>query len=417
MVFDTSHINWKKIAIVWVILGIIFGGGLFVLMLPAFCGAIWLESGYDEDEAGVYIRYFGAQPPYPPQWSVDGTTILLSWWGTTLVKTGVNGVSVEPLREHVAHASLSPDGTRIAFATLRHGDNYEIGISNLDGSRYRRLTKTRYFNGNPVWSPDGSRIAFLSNRPIDDDDENASATTLYTMNADGSDVRRLASQVARIGLQAWSPDGLALAFMGYEITSPGGEGNHRSFIYTVNHDGSNLTKLIESVTPPAWAPNGSAIAFLPGDRPVFLVINPDGTGLREIVSVDPNSVPSKRWDAFSYLSWSPDGAEILLQIEPLVLAKTDGSSYGVFKGLNIGPSLASWSPDGSRIAVDIQGFSSSGSEYSARVSLFTMTKDGSDKRVLVRQTEDYVGRFDSLVAVHNEPWETEENWVWYSSEE
>ena len=145
MLFDTSHINWKKIAIVWVILGIIFGGGVFVLMLPAICGAIWLESGYDEDEAGVYIRYFGAQPPYPPQWSADGTTILLSWWGTTLVKTGVNGVSVEPIREHVVHASLSPDGTRIAFATLRHGDNFEIGISNLDGSRYRRLTKTRYF--------------------------------------------------------------------------------------------------------------------------------------------------------------------------------------------------------------------------------------------------------------------------------
>ena len=331
------------------------------------------------------------------------------------METGANGTEVEYVVD-VYNPNISPDGTRMAFATLRHGDNYDIGVSNLDGSNYRRLTKTKSSEANPMWSPDGSQIVFIFNRFADDDFDDEGPAGLYIMDADGSDVRILAHRVYGIGLQAWSPDGQALTFMGYEITSPGGEGNRRSFIYTVNHDGSDLTKLFESVTPPAWAPDGSAIAFLPGDRPVFLAIKLDGTGLREIVSIDPNSIPSMRWDAFSYLSWSPDGGEILLQIDPFILVNADGSSYGVYRGLDVSISLASWSPDGSRIAVDVRKYSSSGPEFGARVSLFTMAKNGSDKRVLVRQTEDGVGRVESLIAVDNEPMETEEIWVWHSSE-
>ena len=73
---------------------------------------------------------------------------------------------------------------------------------------------------------------------------------------------------------------------------------------------------------------------------------------------------------------------------------------------------ASWSPDGSRIAVDIQRSKSHLDVSNA--TLFTMARDGSDKRVLVRT---YIN--DGLYSVYgvpNEPWAMEWKWVWYSSE-
>ena len=249
---------------------------------------------------------------------------------------GDNDTDLDYIKD-IHHPSISPDGTRLAFSTLRHGDNYEIGVSNLDGSNYRRLTKTRYFEGNPVWSPDGTQIAFLSNRPIDedaDDDEYASPTALYTMNTDGTDVRRLASQVARIGLQAWSPDGRTLAFLVSEVPPSGRYKDIRYYIHTVRRDGSNLTRLAESISLPAWSPDGTTIAFLP-DHLSIAAINPDGSELREIANIDPDSNRAAASVRTTYLAWSPDGSEILLQGRPFVLAKADGSGYGVFTGLHI----------------------------------------------------------------------------------
>ena len=112
---------------------------------------------------------------------------------------GDNDTDLDYIKD-IHHPSISPDGTRLAFSTLRHGDNYEIGVSNLDGSNYRRLTKTRYFEGNPVWSPDGTQIVFFFNRFTNEDNEDFDddkPAGLYIMDADGSDVRILAPQDSR----------------------------------------------------------------------------------------------------------------------------------------------------------------------------------------------------------------------------
>ena len=237
---------------------------------------------------------------------------------------GDNDTDLDYIKD-IHHPSISPNGTRLAFSTLRHGDNYEIGVSNLDGSNYRRLTKTRYSEGNPVWSPDGTQIVFFFNRFTNEDNEDFDddkPAGLYIMDDDGSDVRILAPRIYGIGLQAWSPNGRTLAFLVSETPPSGRFEDIRYYIHTARQDGSNLTRLVESISRPAWSPDGTTIAYMPNHLSIA-AINPDGSGLREIAYLDPDSIPETRTAPIPHLSWSPDGSEILLQGYPFVLAKAD----------------------------------------------------------------------------------------------
>ncbi|NIV59296.1 MAG: hypothetical protein GWN48_28980, partial [Actinobacteria bacterium] len=83
----------------------------------------------------------------------------------------------------------SPDGTRIAFTSFRDGDG-EIYVMNADGTGLTRLTNDPATDQDPVWSPDGSQIAFVSDR--DGNDE------IYVMNADdGGGLIRLTNDGGR----------------------------------------------------------------------------------------------------------------------------------------------------------------------------------------------------------------------------
>jgi TolB protein len=121
----------------------------------------------------------------------------------------------------VEYPAWSPDGTRIAFMsqTPEGSENYEIFVMNADGTNLVRLTDSAGPDGWPTWSPDGARIAFASVR---DDCSFSSASdclrtgdigpfhTLYVMNSDGSDQHRLSRRYVQI--PDWSPDGGYLVF-------------------------------------------------------------------------------------------------------------------------------------------------------------------------------------------------------------
>ena len=84
-------------------------------------------------------------------------------------------------------------------------------------SDVRRLTENESLETNPVWSPDGTRIAFLSDRG-----NSVGRFRLYTMAADGSDVRSVAPSVRASGdPPVWSPYGELLAF--YALEEPDSE--------------------------------------------------------------------------------------------------------------------------------------------------------------------------------------------------
>ena len=98
--------------------------------------------------------------------------------------------------------SFSPDGSKIAFFSDRDGD-YEIYVMNADGSNQTRLTNNPAVDAKASFSPDGSKIAFNSSRdgsarPSRSSPENPSGVTnfeIYVMDADGSNQTRLTNNL------------------------------------------------------------------------------------------------------------------------------------------------------------------------------------------------------------------------------
>ncbi|MGH2899507.1 MAG: TolB family protein, partial [Solirubrobacteraceae bacterium] len=84
----------------------------------------------------------------------------------------------------------------------------------------------------PAWSPDGSRIAFLTNRDADFE--------IYTMKPDGSDPVRLTTSVGEDAHPSWSPDGSQIAFHSRRTSGPGDSGLD---IFRMDADGSNQTRV------------------------------------------------------------------------------------------------------------------------------------------------------------------------------
>ena len=122
---------------------------------------------------------------------------------------------------------VSPDGSKVAFASDRTGD-WEIYVVGVDGTGLARVTFDRANDARPVWSPDGSKIAFESNR--DDNWE------IYVANADGTNPTRLTDDPGADRNPVWSPDGSQIAF------DSDRDGN--TDVYTVNaEDGSELTRI------------------------------------------------------------------------------------------------------------------------------------------------------------------------------
>jgi LysM repeat protein len=94
----------------------------------------------------------------------------------------VEGGEYRQLTTHSSDTAPSGYGTRVAFMSARDG-NWEVYTINLDGSGLRRLTNSGALDGLPTWSPDGLSIAFVSNR--------TGAWAIWAMNADGSSQRKL----------------------------------------------------------------------------------------------------------------------------------------------------------------------------------------------------------------------------------
>ena len=231
-------------------------------------------------------------------------------------------------------ASWSPSGREVAFGANEEGRR-TIYTMAADGTGRRPVTGRDMNAFDPVWSPDGSRIAFHG---LGSDGEQH----LYIINADGSAVRQLPDGLAG-STPAWSPDGGALAF-----TLPS---SPQSTIYLIRVDGTGLRRIAALpgwINEVAWSPDGTRLAFSTDhfDSADVWTVNADGSDLKRLAS----GAGYNRYPA-----WSPDGRRLAYIFEQdgeseLYTMAADGSDAQRLTGGSGYISMPAWSPDGSQIA-------------------------------------------------------------------
>ena len=265
-------------------------------------------------------------------------------------------------------ASLSPDGTRVVGRTP-HG----LELRNPDGTNPVQLT-TGGGDVLPRWSPDGSKVAYIS----------GADQGVYVIPASGGAPVRLDSALGWVP-PAWSPDGSEVAYVGYADGTPS--------ISLATADGTSTAKVVETGWPTPstlqWLPDGSIVYDGPGhiysvasdgsSDPVQLtqtysaspVVSPDGSRIAYtdyrngrpelwVMNADGSGQSFLSQDAATYpaASWSPDGAQVAAVYwdgtgtQQIVLVPVDGSheiDVTLEPRSTVITSAPSWTPDSSSL--------------------------------------------------------------------
>jgi Tol biopolymer transport system component len=208
--------------------------------------------------------------------------------------------------------ALSPDGTRIAFASYRAGDrNTQIYVMNADGSEQRPLTDLRTGATQPSWSPDGSMLAFVSGAGWGE------LGGVFVMQPDGGKPWLVGEGSAYS--PTWSADGSSV------IYALGGD-NRDGFWTAPTHIidcipgpcpvppgvATELFSLPGSVDEPDLSPDGKTLAFVwsSGSSSAIYTSGLQGDDLRKVaVGSSPTWSPDGRWLAFSHID-DIDGPQV-----------------------------------------------------------------------------------------------------------
>jgi Tol biopolymer transport system component len=203
----------------------------------------------------------------------------------------------------------------IAFEAQNDHGNVDIYVMQPDGSQLQRLTKYTVSDSNPAWSPDGIYILYSHNGDI------------YRINADGTNPQLLFARphdtlfYTGVGSFRWSPDGTKIAFItaGYICNNEEGPVYSALLVLDVDTGHTDCALSFPSTTYPqqptniqslAWSPDGQRFAFTLAegntDITQIYVMNTDGTDLRQVTTSDTTHGASPQW--------LPDGNRLIFQV-------------------------------------------------------------------------------------------------------
>ena len=328
------------------------------------------------------------------------------------------------------HADISPDGQQVVYTSCNHRSddpipgldgityeqgtpgwrershfNYELAAVDIDGGAPRRLTNDTRFDHFPSWSPDGTRIAFIS---TSGDRYPYHELQIYmTMPGDGGvQDGDMSFGYVRSGPLAWSPDGRHLAYLvggpdSYAMTVK----TRVSQMVTASQSGtapssppadqaptvppdesmvpqSMVTEIGPSNIPPTWSPDGEWILTASGEGAAYalIAVRADGQASKPIVRLSSIGVNVPVVEA----AWSPDGSKIAFVAGGVWVVDSDGRNahflLHVSRGLTPpGPGHVAWSPDSKQLAA----------YYSGAGLLHAISLENFEQRILV--TKDATG--------------------------
>ncbi|HSD45440.1 MAG TPA: M28 family peptidase [Pyrinomonadaceae bacterium] len=262
---------------------------------------------------------------------------------------------------------VSPDGSRIAFISERTG-NDDVFVINADGSGELQLTNTADREGLAGWSPDSKRVVFAVFKN--------DATTLYEVDLDTKSQRQLAIIPGRSPVL--SPDGKQVVYWSGDWTSM------RVFVAPLDdlskarqiNDGASIAWMTR------WSPDGEQIAFTGRNDPkselAIFVVNADGSGRRQVTRI-----PAEEGGAQAP-AWSRDGRQIAIQVasrtqKGLAHLWIVDVRTGEARKLNAHDAryldeTPSWFLDGKRLAFQ--------SDRSGRMEVWVMNSDGTKAKQL-----------------------------------
>ncbi|MFL5580862.1 MAG: S9 family peptidase [Gemmatimonadaceae bacterium] len=275
----------------------------------------------------------------------------------------------------VSDAQISPDGRWVAYVVSaadfkENAYDANVWLVGAGGGDPVQLTRNVKNDNAPRWSPDGRRLAFLSNR-----EENRGQ--IWLINPFGGEPERLTESKSGVQGYEWSPDGSRIAYVAAQEPTPDEEKKTKERddpqrfdvdfrmgrLWVIDVATKKATEIVKgdfSVADPQWSPDGRTLAYVTyptpkpddGTRGDVWVVGADGQGARKLYE-NPSTDAAPRWSpdgrSIAVVTRLRDSSAVVGQAYLAIAPAAGGAPRPLTEGFLYQPSAAEWSADGRTI--------------------------------------------------------------------